>query len=264
MERIENFIQYKTIIKKGKSLPHAYTNCYLMNDEVRKLIEQNKLYTEFQNGIVMILENRTFYWQLYYFLPKELTERPLMFSEPVITEFIYNDVKNQEGINETSCLCKLGFTLGREIKRMRVMAEEAVIEPSLDVSIADIKDMNGIEQLIRSNFHPYFSRISNNVELLDDIKNNKLFVIRKEDNVAAVLYAESNKNFASIRQVAVANEYRKKGYASQLISFYHSFYRTKVRFFIHWVEKENIPAINLYGKFGYKFDGRHAEEYIIE
>lgn len=263
MKLIETIERYNELTTEGRNLSHFCTNCYMLSNEVRKKIENRVLYEDCANGIVMILEKREGAWQLYYYMSPDQVKDKLIYPMPLVTELVFNGSKSESNVAEMECLRRLGFRFGREVNRMRSSAKNAVVGDSDEVMIACEADLDGIEELIKSNFDQRFVRLNCRERILADIQNERVFVVRKNEIVVGVLCSERKKNSVSIRQIVVSGEYRRKGYASQLISFYHQAYRENVCCFTHWVVKGNLPAIQFYRKFGYDFDGRCAEEYFI-
>lgn len=48
-----------------------------------------------------------------------------------------------------------------------------------------------------------------------------------------------------------------------ILKAYHDRYKTEVMSFNHWVDLNNIAAVNMYRSFGYEFNLRKANEYIL-
>lgn len=265
MERIESFERYKQIVAEAKELPRVCSNCYLLPAAVREMTGAGRLYAERTEGAVLLLEREPAFFRCYYYLSPDMPARRLSLPAPAVAELVFNREPTAAQAEQTGCLQRMGFSLGRESGRMHIEnAAGAAAWSAEGVEYAAEEDLDQIREMIGGAFNLLYSYIDGPEEMLANIRAGNVFVIRENGGIAAVLYAEFSKTVATIRQVVVSGELRRRGYGQRLVSFYHLHYRDRARAFVHWVDMANEKAIRLYTKFGYSFDGRYANEYIIQ
>ena len=160
-------------------------------------------------------------------------------------------------------LLSWGFRLGRESGRMSAVpavlhcAESPV--PSVDE--AKIKEAGELYRLLYETFNPLYAFLPDEEQLLSDIRAGNVLVSRAGGQIQGLLRLDRGKNYASASQLLVTPENRGTGVATKLLEEFHRRYCDAPRFW-HWVDLANQPAVSLYRKEGYAFDGRHANEYI--
>jgi ribosomal protein S18 acetylase RimI-like enzyme len=80
--------------------------------------------------------------------------------------------------------------------------------------------------------------------------------------LAGVLCIDINGELNTIRQLAVAPAFRNRGLADLMVKA-NIAKSQKSKIFDLWVKAENIPAIRLYEKNGYAFDGKRIEQIFM-
>lgn len=90
------------------------------------------------------------------------------------------------------------------------------------------------------------------IDIIDLNFSQKRIVYKKDDIVAGYIVIEDVIEVINIVDVFVEEGYRRKGIASKLIDYVFDMYRMRnIRFMLE-VRKDNIPALNLYKKYGFK------------
>lgn len=264
MERIETFEQYRQLVAGAKKLPHVCSNCYLLPGAIREMTGAGALYAEQTASGLLLLEREPTFFRCYYYLTPDIPGERLRLPLPVVAELVFNRELTAAQRTQAACLEQMGFSLGRESGRMHLADAAAAADgPAEGVERAVEADLDPVREMILGAFDPLYSYISTREEMLENIRDGGVFVIREGGAIAAVLYAELTEASATIRQVVVDGALRRRGYGQRLVCFYHRSYKDRVRSFVHWVDMANDKAIGLYQKFGYSFDGRYANEYII-
>lgn len=262
---IESLQQYKQITARAKQLPDVLTNCYLLPSKVEALTRQGRLYAVEKENLTLLLERAKGFFRVYYYLSPLCSYEPLMLELPAVIEFVFNGALSKRQRREIQLLEDLGFSLGRESARMSLEAGAAQRRfESGETSVAKAEEADMILGLLCRYFNPLYAFIPEKEELLDAIEQGAVFVVRQVSRPEAILFAESVRSTATIRQLLVSEKARSRGYAKNLVETYHEKYREKVRSFFHWVDVNNSPAVRLYQSFGYSFDGRKANEYVLQ
>ena len=123
--------------------------------------------------------------------------------------------------------------------------------------------MADIRSLFEEHFNPLYSFIPDDEEWEKALLEGTVFCVYEGDILQGALFSDINKNVAELRLLCVNPESRGKGIGKMLVSFFHQRYHENVAQFAHWVDVNNSAAVKLYGKAGYIFDRRKANEYIL-
>lgn len=266
MRSISSLSDYKSIIAEAKSEGFVLTNCFFLPSSVQEKIDQKKLLFESADSGIILLEDEKDFYRFYYYLAPEKNPPSIELDKPAVIELPFQDHFKLTQIQQVNLIHQMGFELGRESAAM-VLSVESVqnimhAESTSRVSFARKSDCVSVSNLLRKAFNPLYSFLPSDEELLQDINEGKVWVINDSGYLAGCLRSEVEKSYASIAQIAVDPEYRGRGYGNYLIETYHQYYKEKVRNFQHWVDLNNQPAVNMYRKWGYIFNGRRANEFI--
>ncbi|MGI5976084.1 MAG: GNAT family N-acetyltransferase [Candidatus Limivicinus sp.] len=268
MNKIQSFDEYKSLTEKAKLLPHRMSNCFFLPATVKSLIEQDRLsFQEIKNGI-MLLESESGFYRCYYYLTPDIPSEVLKLDRPGVIEFVFQNSLSEKQREQIEILEKMGFVLGRESARIsapipeklpdRESTGEAEVSPALSGDLAECRN------LFYSSFDPLYSYLPDDEELAEAIAGKKVLTVRADDKIAGALYYEIEKTVAAVRLLTVRPECQHRGLAQKLVTAYMRTASESAGSFSHWVNKSNDGAIMLYSKFGYAFDGRYANEYILK
>ena len=113
---------------------------------------------------------------------------------------------------------------------------------------AENKDVFDILSLDNENFSNNFKEAF----YLEYIKNQRVIVAEKEENVIGYVIFNQILDEAEIYKIVVLKEFRKKQIAFKIIEFLlNELKKNNVKKIFLEVRKNNIPAINLYKKYGF-------------
>jgi len=113
---------------------------------------------------------------------------------------------------------------------------------------AENKDVFDILSLDNENFSNNFKEAF----YLEYIKNQRVIVAEKEENVIGYVIFNQILDEAEIYKIVVLKELRKKQIAFKIIEFLlNELKKNNVEKIFLEVRKNNIPAINLYKKYGF-------------
>lgn len=116
-----------------------------------------------------------------------------------------------------------------------------------DANIYDIPRINELGLLVDSNF----SNVYKLNEMLDD-DVSKIIVYESDDKVVGVIIATDLGETCDILSLVVDLEYRNKKIATNLIGYLIGDLSEGLKLITLEVATKNIPAINLYEKFGFE------------
>jgi ribosomal-protein-alanine N-acetyltransferase len=111
----------------------------------------------------------------------------------------------------------------------------------------DIEDIYKLGNKITKNF----SKTNNLLDILND-KYTKILIYEKDNKVVGFLMYTELDETVDIIDIVVLLEYRKQKIASCLMDYMISELKDTIKLITLEVRKSNLPAINLYEKFGFK------------
>ncbi len=121
--------------------------------------------------------------------------------------------------------------------------------------VTDAPDIASLEQQIFDN--PYSL-----VTIGQDISNNKVIVMKIDDKVAGYITISHVLDEAEIERIAVSKKYLRQGIASALMEYALNQMKQAGATKIYLeVREDNVPAINLYRKFGFAITGKRKAYY---
>ncbi len=264
MDKLKSFEDYKEAVKRTRALPGVTSNCFWMPSVIKSLIAEGRLYLlESPAGCLLLQEEPTFYRGCYYLSDQQEPPQPVL-DRPAVIEYVFQNALSPKQQAEIRRIEQMGFTLGRESGRMILPADQLAPGGAAErVRMAEPGEEAVIGQLFSETFNPLYSYLPTRQELTEAIAAGRVYAVFSRNILCAALYAQVEKQCATIRLLAVSPSYRREGLGRQLVQFYHDSLASQVRTFAHWVDLHNTGAIHLYQMFGYSFDPRRANEYIL-
>jgi len=103
-------------------------------------------------------------------------------------------------------------------------------------------------------------------EILDLVQDERIAVIKKNGNIIGTSLVNLNDNSIDIVEIAIKNSYRNQGFGKELLEgVLHLYYdKHPSTFFKLKVEKENIAAIELYRKVGFRENKQNDELWLTK
>ena len=111
----------------------------------------------------------------------------------------------------------------------------------------DIEEINALGNLLSPNFAK-----TTHLEEIEEDKYTKVLVYEEEGMIKGFLMYTELEDTVDILDIIVKEEYRRHNIASCLIDSMMSNIQESVKLVTLEVRKENIPAIELYKKFGFE------------
>jgi len=122
------------------------------------------------------------------------------------------------------------------------------------------KDLDEIMEIEKRSFFTPWTKTMFLESLSSEIYKN--FVIEEQNEVIGYIMLYYIQDEGHITNFAINPLFRKKGYATKLLSYVIDYFKKKsiVEFFLE-VRESNKVAINLYRKFGFEIIGRRKRYY---
>ena len=146
-----------------------------------------------------------------------------------------------------------GFSLHTSLQRMSQVLKDNSFADILGIEFANEEDIDELSKMFCIAFDPISERIPSKVQLSKYIESQSILVKRMQNKVAGFAVIDIQKKTMYLKYLLMNPKFRRQGIADSLLK--KAFFLSKgcIRYIL-WVIKENQPAINLYKKFGYKFE----------
>ncbi len=141
-------------------------------------------------------------------------------------------------------------TLQRMVRQSR--PDDAAI-PAQPVETALDGDVKELLELLQRIFDPYADSIPNELELREALSKGCISIVRRDDNIAALMFLEIAGQSATVRYWAVDSRYRNLGLGAVVMR--HALRLTAPRRINLWVISANKDAISKYQHYGFIEDG---------
>lgn len=266
MDEFLSLVQYKNVTDLAKEKGSRLSNCVLLAENVRQKILQHELFYVKQNNNILILDDQGKFYRCYYYLNQNDNYGVLSFDKPVVIELPYTKRLNEKQKLQVKLIQSMGFYLGRKSGTMFCLPQNIIQHENgnkVICTFANEDDLKEVDILLRTYFNPLFSFLPTEEELINSIIDKRVFIVRDGNKIAALLISGIEKQYVSIKQLVVDKIYRRQGLGKALIDAYHANYVNEVALFQHWVDMSNKVAIGMYRDFGYEFNIRKANEYIL-
>ena len=279
MESVIDINHFNTLVNESHSKGKIIvSNCYLLSNDIYKYTLQNRMFfKKNKGGLFLICEERDFFY-LYYYIPEtQIQDLDIRFEDltkPIIVDLVYLELKkNQSLIEIEKSWLKQGFYVHKIYKRMSLdtplggcaIQNKFLFENhNYTLSFAQPTHVQEIQYLWRDNLDILSTAMPTDSELLDLITNKQLPCIFDKDNkVVATLQFLCSGKVRTIKHVVVNAAHRQSGLAKVLL---HSLLKENkdINKYILWVDKENLPAIMLYKKCGFYFDGKITSQLVMK
>ena len=261
-------IQYDEITKIVSSNTNKLSNYYFMKDKMVDLIDKGRISVDNSDGNICIYEDCDIFYRMYYFIDK-YTETITIneVDKDIVVEIPFSKIMNEHQLLQEKILKNSGYILKRKSSQLSVSAKDVFCitnfgdkKMSIKYGVKDESDK--YMDILYSNFNPLFAFLPNKQELHDLIDNKCIICAYCDGKLAGILNAEPVKNTVWIRHFVISKDFRGKGIGRCLLGEGQRIHIDECRDFKCWVDINNTPSIELYKKFGYKFDGRKANEYV--
>jgi ribosomal protein S18 acetylase RimI-like enzyme len=191
--------------------------------------------------------------RLFYFFLGNSIDFDFDFDFDLVCDVLAKTPLNEQLINFFNIN---GFKAYAQLKKMSMINSPLDHQKeACDITIAKNKDISSLSILFEKNFDKFSERPPSIGEIESAIKNEEIYC--KFDNFGNILgfYWNRNMKFLSeLRYLFVINNCRGLGIGKELLSSY-LFNTSKINRKQLWVLEDNPSAINLYMKYGYRFDG---------
>lgn len=268
MYKVESFDMYKELkaAQKGRA-GKLINNIYFMPNEIKRLIELNKLYYESREDGLYFYVDETDYLRLYYIKSCEKELQQFADDKTLVLDFVFKENQQEFIKSQTDEWLKNGFKKYKRYVRMKKSLSEIVTSKTNEkykVEIAGHSQAEAIIELWRESLDILSTSLPSVSEMYEMIDDGNVYCIDDNGNlVAAVFMNITGKTSVTLSHLSVSSKYRKQGIASVLVDgALNRMVNQGIENCILWVDEKNTPAYNMYVKYKFIPDGLISDQYL--
>lgn len=236
------------------------TNLFVPQAKLQAWIDHGELFRENREGATFFLRKDRDFWHLYFCAacPAALQRQVGTMSGLSTMRVVADLVGSEAGLSELlGSLASVGFRRHLQLQRMARAGRPDELQPAgggLPVVGAEKSDCGAILELVESAFDRYGEQLPALYEVESAVENRQILVVKRDRNLAGLLFFETQGLASTVRFWVVAEQYRALRVGSALMQHYLRSERA-VRRFTLWVDSANENAIRKYGHYGYRPEG---------
>jgi ribosomal protein S18 acetylase RimI-like enzyme len=253
---IETLSEYEGLIKQFAS-NKPITNDY-MQAGVVSLIENKRLFEAHTHSNLFFFVKKDVGHRVYYYLNDLTDTADFADMKDLVIEILF---RSQLGMpqQEIDYFTECGFAINLIRDQYACMYKDmaiSAIEMPINVTLAEtINDVECSCNLFNESFDKLSGDFIPESEYQSLLTNNQILIAKDTTGrICGALHQTCEKNIAWISHVAVTTDARGKHVGSSLVKAYiqHN-YTTEKQRYMCWVQRQNIQAVNMYKKMGFKY-----------
>jgi len=239
--------------------PGVLTNHVMTTDEYREDIARGNLYFHVWAGGILFLRKRETYHMLSFCVNETCFLPHCVLPDDVFTEIAYKP----DGVGKATRAVEFWKQVGLQVAYERVRLTRpsganvtctGMQEASIVIQPATIQDTESCKTLLYNSFDHITGHIPDNHELIESIKTGHVLCMKDPNgNVCGLLRFSSREASLEIRQLALREDMRGRGLASELIT--HLIKLANDKKITVWARDGYVPAIKSYTTSGFAPDG---------
>jgi len=240
--------------------PAFCTNFFPVQARLQSWIQHSELVAERCDGAALFLRKDRDFLHLYFcaaspaLLRQQLSSLSALRTERVVVDLLGYEAPLSELTNafETA-----GLRRYARLQRMARSGRDKVPENSKEdapVVSAEADDAQAVLDLLETSFDRFADQLPLKRELEAAIKARQMLVVKREGQLAALLFFETQGFSSTLRYWAVAERFRSKRLGGAVMRHYFAIHAAVQRFLL-WVVASNENAVQKYGHYGYRPDG---------
>ena len=278
MELISSVAQLNSILKDfRKEYGRVQTNCFLMSAEINKLILGGNMYFVKISKWLLLLCEHSDYINLYYYCTAD--------AEPFDINVLYNGFDSYKDIlidfvskNENSTFHPAINAMIEDSKILKYKKYKRMKRDVLSTDCGQTVIADGYRFIEHTDDYQTLIDLWNDVldeksiplpgksEIAEMIDKKELFMVSDEqENICGAIISMPSGRQSLLQHLAVSTLHRRKGLAQSLLNFsFNDAYVKEIKFLNLWVDCKNTPAISLYIKNQFVFDGMICDQLIVK
>ena len=245
-------------IQKAKAGAKAFgTNFFPMESKLQSWIDHGELFAEWYKGAAFFYRTDRDFRHFYFCAADWMAlEQGIAASIGLKTGRVTTDlVGNEPGLNQMLPVFeRAGFRRYTQLQRLARIGRPETGGGVPEAGFAEKMDGPAAMELIESSFDRYGEQLPLPYEMESAVENRQVLAVKRNDELAGLLFFETQGLASTIRFWAVAEKFRAQRVGSVLMQFYFQT-QSAVRRFTLWVDAHNENAIQKYRHYGYAPDG---------
>lgn len=249
---------FDAIQKTKMAASNFRTNFFPVPAKLQNWIERDELSGEVRESTAFFFRKDRDFFRFYFCagslekLAAEISTLSILKTGRVATDLIGNETT----VNEMCApLEAVGFLRYARLQRMARPAQTAgSTDSNLPIVFAEKADVPTVLELIENNFDRFGEQLPALYEIEAAIASRQIFVVKRDEKIAGLLFFETQGFNSIVRFWAVAEKFRALKIGSALMQHYFKT-QNAVRRFTLWVNANNDNAIQKYKHYGYAPDG---------
>lgn len=244
-------------IIEAHSFKDTLTNNYLLSKQYSNYIEEKKLWYSIKDANLYLFVGKEGFYRLYYHVNNSEVEHDFTNIE-IVLEIIYRG-ESKKPIDHVNYWKKNGFKthLTRDcyfLKKSEVTSKFENKEEFKIESVSSEEDIIFAKKLIDENLDIYTGDRLALHEIEHYSELGHLYCVYNKGIRCGILQAEFKNNIFWLGHIVVDENFRGLGLANELVNHYiNEGIDLQAMQFQLWVINDNIPAVNLYQKKGFKY-----------
>jgi GNAT superfamily N-acetyltransferase len=242
----EQFIEQNTL-----------TNNYMLKDEYLKHIENRNIYFDIDERNIFFYLKKSRFYRLYYFINESGKPYSFDYQIPIILEILYRGAQSFPKIHHDYWL-QSGFKthISRDCYFLKnTDLDEYSIQTTVNIKKAVSEtEIFYIKKLIDENLDLYTGDILSLSEIRQFANTGLVYISYWMGEPCGVLQADIKNNIFWLGHIVVDVPYRGKGISKDLVAYYlNEGIQASCKQFQLWVIQDNLTAVSLYKKYGFKY-----------
>lgn len=252
--KIDEYLRYQSIVEEY-GVRGCMSNDYIQR-EAADLIIHDLLYEYCGEKNAFLLVKKDGFWRVYYYL-NDLDEKLILDGEELVTEILFRGNVG-EPTGQVEYLESCGFS--RNLVRDQYCAKYSSLTPPVFYeglkieTAASAEDAKWAINLFNASFDKWSGDYIPHEKAPLLIQENAILIARDSDYRLGALHLEKKAGVTWLNHVAVTEQARGKGVGRGLVEAYieQGHVDDSSRYQL-WVQRQNIPAVNLYQKKGFTY-----------
>jgi hypothetical protein len=248
-------------IQKVKAGATAFcTNFFPVKSKLESWVAHDELTAEARDGVTFFLRKDRDFAHLYFCAanPSAFGREIRQLSASRRHKLAIDIVGAETSLTELLGLAEQGgFRRYSRLVRLSRVASPVTptsVQSAAGIDVATKGDAPEILRLIEGSFDRFADQLPTLYEIEAAIAARQISIIKQNDQIAALLFFETQGLSSTIRYWLVSERFHSRGFGSILIRDYFVS-QPAVRRFILWVTATNQNAIQKYQHYGYVPDG---------
>ncbi|MCM1159645.1 MAG: GNAT family N-acetyltransferase [Roseburia sp.] len=277
MNKVESFEQYKSLIGEFKAeCKKTTTNCYFLREDVQRYIEAGSLYYERHERTFLLTVRECTYDHIYYYQDAAAEVEFHKQDRQAVLDFVVRRNKVLDIASEEEKWKKAGFEPYKEYVRMCMKldgeytlgrADEEMAEGQRGklFSYGDEKYAEQILKLWQANLDALSTPLPKLDTIRQMIRTGHVYYILDGTQVIGALYLDVLGKSCLLQHLVIDGSCRKQRLGFCLLNYaFVRISQEKVAMCNLWVDVQNVPACELYQKYGFEKDGLISKQYLYK